>query len=548
MRIQHFLKMQIVALICSLFCISASAASAASAAEMITVHSGNLKVTPGSYKIAPYAGEQSAWLHLQPKGQGSEMLLDLTTGLLLSRPPDDFKNAGRLGTVSQEDFGKLELKNRLAYLEKLGCKKHNQGCTVLEDDYRLIFISFSSVDLNLSWEVFDARPLMRMVREVFTGRRKATEMLLTDIDKELIEYAATHTKLREQLVDDIESIDSLENLENFQESRRLLGLCTWKSFTCADRSGASIDLRRAEEKQLIRLYSRLLSQKYIEKSNQETGRSIVQFLLKITAPPFPAGDSVSYAVDEIRKLPIEQRSKVGAYLSMYSGPDKLIVNCFADWIQDRTCASILANHDQRSTPILNITPPSESTTAQRDLTARSNTGNGRPQRGTTSNATAIPEEYLGILNYPNPTRLLSINETSGILARDNTTIGGVVFTARSLGKISDGRFEISAKVAEGGEVPIRVGSYRVKLDLNLIYLREDTCVRSIRCFFANDSRVSKSENREAVFNLSPDNGWRGTFTVSFGHLLPLTEDGGSLYKSELREVRLAVKKSVWNLR
>lgn len=546
MRIEHNWRIHLVKLLGFLFCISASAS------ELIPVHSGNLKVPVGRYVIAPYVGEQGAWLHLQPKGQGSEILLDIVSGLLLSRPPDEFKNASRLGFVAPQDISRVELTARLGYLQSLGCQTHNQGCTVLEDDYQLIFVSFSSVNLKLTWEVVDTRPLMNTMRQVFAGQLQVTKGFFTETEKGLIEYAATHTKLREKILDEIEGIDSIDKLERFQESRRILSLCTWKSFTCSDRPGTPLDLRRAEEKQLIRLYSRLLSQRFVEKSNPESGRGIVQFLLKITAPPFPAGDSASYAVDEMRKLPPEDRLKVATYLSAYDGPQRLTIHCFADWVQDRACASSAGRSDQRRAPSGSPAASAESASQPREQPSRNrptpSSGDGQSQRGSIGVAGAIPEEYLGILNYPNPIRLLSINETSGMLARDNTTIGGVVFTARSLGKISEGKFEISAKVAEGGEVPIRVGSYRVKLDLNLIYLREDSCVGSVRCIFASDSRVSKSENREAVFNLSPDNGWHATNRVSFGHLLPLTEGGGDIYKSELREVRLAVKKSVWNLK
>lgn len=538
--------MHLVKLFGFLFCISASAS------ELISVHSGNLKVPLGHYMISPYVGDQGAWLHLQPKGQGSEILLDAVSGLLLSRPPDEFKSASRLGFVVPEEVSRPELKTRLGYLQSLGCQTHNQGCTVLEDDYRLIFVSFSPVDLKLTWEVVDTRPLMNTMRQVFAGQRQVTTSFFTEAEKGLIEYAARHTKLREQIIDEIEGIDSIEKLEQFQESRRVLALCTWKSFTCSDRPGAAVDLRRAEEKQLIRLYSRLLSQRFVEKSNSESGRGVVQFLLKITAPPFPAGDTASYAVDEIRKLPSEGRIKVARHLLAYDGPERLTIHCFADWIQDHACTSMAGRSDQRGAPSGSTAAPLESASQNREQPIRnrptSSSGDRQSQRGPIGVAAAIPEEYLGILNYPNPIRLLSIDETSGMLSRDNTTIGGVVFTARSLGKISEGKFEISAKVAEGGEVPIRVGSYRVKLDLNLIYLREDSCVGSVRCIFASDSRISKSENREAVFNLSPDNGWHATNRVSFGHLLPLTEGGGDMYKSELREVRLAVKKSVWNLK
>lgn len=546
MRIRRNWRIHLAELLVFLFCISASAS------ELIPVHGGNLKVPVGRYVIAPYVGEQGAWLHLLPKGQGSEILLDAVSGLLLSRPPDAFKNASRLGFVDPEDASRPELKTRLGYLQSLGCQTHNQGCTVLEDDYQLIFVSFSSVDLKLTWEVVDTRPLMNTVRQVFAGQRQVTKGFFTETEKGLIEYAVTHTKLREQLIDEIESIDSIEQLEVFQESRRVLALCTWKSFTCSDRPGAPLDLRRAEEKQLIRLYSRLLSRRFVEKSNPESGRGIVQFLLKITAPPFPAGDSASYAVDELRKLPTVGRLMVARYLLAYDGPERLTILCFADWIQDRACTSMVGRSDQRGAPSGGTAAPLESASQHKEQSTRNrpspSSGDGQSQRGPIGVTAAIPEEYLGILNYPNPIRLLSIDETSGMLARDNTTIGGVVFTARSLGKISEGKFEISAKVAEGGEVPIRVGSYRVKLDLNLIYLREDSCVGSVRCIFASDSRVSKSENREAVFNLSPENGWRATNRVSFGYLLPLTEGGGDMYKSELREVRLAVKKSVWNLK
>lgn len=538
--------MHLVKLFAFLFCISASAS------ELISVHGGNLKVPLGRYMIAPYVGDQGAWLHLQPKGQGSEILLDAVSGLLLSRPPDKFKSASRIGFVAPEDANRPELKNRLGYLQSLGCQNHNQGCTVLEDDYQLIFVSFSSVDLQLNWEVVDTRPLMNTVRQIFAGQRQVTKGFFTDTEKGLIEYAATHTKLREQIIDEIEGIDSIEKLEQFQDSRRALALCTWKSFTCSDRPGAPLDLRRAEEKQLIRLYSRLLSRRFVEKSNPESGRGIIQFLLKITAAPFPAGDSASYAVDEIRKLPTAGRLKVAKHLLTYDGPERLTIHCFADWIQDHACTSMARRTDQQWAPSGSTAAPVESAYQHREQPSRnhptSSSVDRHSQRGPIGVAAAIPEEYLGILNYPNPTRLLSIDETSGMLARDNTTIGGVVFTARSLGKISEGKFEISAKVAGGGEVPIRVGSYRVKLDLNLIYLREDSCVGSVRCIFASDSRISKSENREAVFNLSPDNGWHATNRVSFGHLLPLTEGGGDMYKSELREVRLAVKKSVWNLK
>jgi hypothetical protein len=521
--------------ICFLFLSLSSGASA-----LISAQSHTVKLPKGSYTISPYVSEHGAWLHLQPKEHGSELLFDAINGMSLSQPPDTFKNSTRLDFVEANEVG---------YLKNLGCNEQYQGCTVIEDDYRLIFVSFSAEDLKLIWRVVDLRPLINSTRNIFAGKSAAIENFFSNSERQLIEYAVKHSNLRERILDDIETIDSLSKLTTFQDSRRNLNLCTWTSFTCSDKAGAYVDLRKAEEKQLIKIYAKLLVSPLFEKSNSESNDNFIRFLLKISAPPFPAGDGISYAVEEIRKFPPLTRNKVADELLKYKGVDKSNIYCFADWIRDKPCEPTNTKQEINSATasknLIESSSPIKESIARSKVTISTSAPTILP---VAKASISVADEYIKVLNHPNPTRLLTIDETSGVLLRDSKSIGGIVFTAKAVGSVSEGRFEILAKVSEDSDIPIRVGSYRVRIDLNLNYLREDICLGALRCIFANDNKVSKSENRETIFNLSPDNNWRATNKVSFGHLLPLNENTGGLYKSSLKDVRLSIKKSAWSLK
>jgi hypothetical protein len=166
-----------------------------------------------------------------------------------------------------------------------------------------------------------------------------------------------------------------------------------------------------------------------------------------------------------------------------------------------------------------------------------------PSRLATSVAQAsdAPEEWSLIRRVSNKLRLFAFDESSGRLAREAASIHGLTFVARALGAVTEGRFEI--QVSPNSQSPVRFahGQYRARARLVLEYTREDICRGGWTCLLDTTKRHAKTERREVVFNLHGGNRWIDRRLSSFGHLLPLTADGGSRYLSQLKEVHLAVE-------
>ena len=156
-------------------------------------------------------------------------------------------------------------------------------------------------------------------------------------------------------------------------------------------------------------------------------------------------------------------------------------------------------------------------------------------------AADAPQEWALISPLGNKLLLFAFDESSGRMARETASLGGLTFVARSLGAVGEGRFEL--QVSPNGNSPVRLsrGQYRVKARLVLDYTREDLCRGGWKCLLSSAERVAKTERREVVFYLHPDNRWTDRKPASFGNLLPLVADGAARYSSELRSVRLSVE-------
>lgn len=136
--------------------------------------------------------------------------------------------------------------------------------------------------------------------------------------------------------------------------------------------------------------------------------------------------------------------------------------------------------------------------------------------------------------------LLSYSETSGHLAPEAGAVAGLSFVARSMGPVQEGRFEV--QITPNGQAPLllRHGIYRVKVRLVLDYSREDRCQAGLLCLFSSAERHARTERRDVVFVLTPDNRHTEKQRANFGNLLPLLADGSQRYISTLKEARLAI--------
>lgn len=482
-----------------------------------------------AFFITPYVDSNGEWLYLQPQGNGEEQIFSVRDGSQASNPSSIIRGSQRLGSLSPTDVLAATQNPRYNYLYRLGCSRHNRGCTVLDDSSHLIFTSYEKNIAKIVVETVNIGPLLDYFAMLISGEIKASSAVFDDTDRSVLDYAMRFTSYREKLIDGIHSINTLDRLGNFQDTRRTLDLCNWAAFTCADNAKAAIDLRREEEQRLVRIYAIELSKKFLAQSGKSQPLALVDFLMKISAPPFPAGDASAYAIDELSKLSTADRERISRGL-LSAAPGNGTIYCFSAWLNDRKCAIATEN-----APRTEQQPQVSPTFPRERLTSSTPLSNG------------IPEEWQKINAVQDKMQLLSIDESSGKLIRDKKTIGGVVFVARAIGNITDGQFEIQAKASGNTPIPFRFGSYRVKLELALNFVREDTCVGILRCLIENNERISKVENRTLVFTLQPTNSWSDTKTVSFGYLLPLTAEGSGRYKSELKDFRLAAKGINWSL-
>lgn len=483
------------------------------------------------YFVAPYVSEHGEWLHFQPKGVGDELLINARTGNTAANNSNLIRDSKRLGSVSPNETGRSPNSQRFAYLHSLGCSQHNRGCTVMDDDPRLIFTSFHRSTNRFVVEIVDLRPLLAEFLKIVSGKVSQGNFKLDAVDQSALEYAIRFTPYRDQVIDGIRSIRGQQDLERFQQARRTADLCSWNVFTCADKSNATIDLRREEEQILVRVYAQALGKKYLEQPQAKEGSILAEFLQKIASPPFPVGAS-TYAIDEFMQFSLSDRETIAKGL-MAVTPSNDTLRCFSAWIRGKNCDAV-----RKPTA-------SARTGSPENRSVRRNQESQTASTNTTS--TGIPEEWQRISALPDKMKLLTIDESSGMLVRDSASIGGVVFIARAIGDISEGKFEIVAKPSTNSPVPLQYGSYRIKLELVLNSVREDSCVGSIRCLLGNNERIAKTENRSITFTLQPGNNWSETKTASFGHLLPLTADGGKLYQSNLRDLRLVAKGINWTL-
>lgn len=525
-------------------------AGTASAAEILERQLNQARVDGGGkFVLSVYANSTDAWLHLQPNGAGSEQLFDARTGTPLSQAPAGFATARRLGFVDTAQLQRDgDAGRRVEYLKLLGCGRQHRWCTVVDDGQLLVLASYSAAEQTLAWELVDARALLRLGMQVFAGQ--AVAPALTATERALLDHAAQYTGYGTALMEATESIDSIERLDALRGAVRQLDLCQWRAFTCSDRPETAIDLRQAQERQFIQVYAAAFAQRLLSRQDAQAKQQLVQFLLKVTAPPFPAGGSAAHAVEAFQRFSPSERTLIVRALKDYSGPQQETIHCTALWTESAPCrASAPAVQPSSSAGRGTGTAATAAATEPK----ASNAAAARPAPVFKTPApvapwTSLPEEWNAIRKYPQRVQLLNIAEVQGILTRDNSAIGGMVFTARALGKASEGRYEISARIADGSPVPVQFGTYRVKLELSLQYVREDVCAASrVRCLLtpASNDRVAKTEERDIALKLEPSRHWQDSNSVSFGSLLPLTADGGSLYRSELREVRLVVKDAHW---
>lgn len=146
-----------------------------------------------------------------------------------------------------------------------------------------------------------------------------------------------------------------------------------------------------------------------------------------------------------------------------------------------------------------------------------------------------------IKSLPNSATLMAFNETSGRMNKENASLSGLTFVARSLGAVQEGRFEVQVVPNPAASMRLSRGAYRVKVRLVMDYTREDSCSGGWgRCLLSKPVSHAKTEQRSVVFYINSSNNYVNTQAASFGHLLPLSADGGGHYSSQLTAARLSV--------
>lgn len=525
-----------------------------------------MTVPPTAYQLTSYVNRDSGQLlvHLQPKDSRlPDMVIDARTGEGRSQMGDELRrDFVRLGleTVAQVATGQAF---DLQMLRQLGCSAPFHACTTPADADVLLFVGLSPAG-NLLLDVVDIRPIFQQLLSWLSGQASISDGKFAASDLALLKLAARQPQRREGWLDAIRSINAVERWQNayaaYSDGPKLGDFEPFRELPLqAVLQGATDDrVALGAELELVglRLRAADLVEDWERSASADSLASLVELISFAGNEKGVQGRATGHVVGVLIDRTESRRHRLTEVLATQAIHHKSrLLWCNAEWVAGRDCGRPppWTKVASRSLPPTEVgtsgrraaapIPPRNTTTAREEfatagvygISAKVSVGGGARVAGD------APQEWSLIQSLPNKLVLLSFSEATGRLDRESGQLEGFSFVARSLGNLSEGRFEL--QIIPSGRAPLRLahGAYRVRVSLVLDHTREDQCSFGLSCVFKTSERYAKTERRTVTFRVAAGNQFRDNQACNFGHLLPLVADGGDRYRSVLREARLSIE-------
>lgn len=534
----------------------------------------SLHIPPLTYTMTPYVNGDSLVVHLQPLERNSaELLIDVRTGQSWDGTLSEVMNSHRrMGSESPKNV--INASNRqldLKLLAELGCGLKYQSCTSPDDEDILLFMAYDSGSSRLDLDVVDLRDLMKEMSDFLSGKGSTVTQRWRDSEWRVLLYGTRQLARREQWLDAIRSITDLQLIGQLRDSLKknttLGGQGVFTILGLAKPTG--IDLIGELELAYFKINTREMAGAWLTHPTNDNAIKLAETIELSIRPP-NQGRVSAHVAAVLMAFSDDERRRLSQLLMMQSvARHSGDLECFSFWVLGKSCnlaekssdripgsKSLLPGAMRSSIAALKNPSKKRAPSSNSQSTESATPGVSSPIYDSISVAnfsTPIsigarsiiaadaPEEWGLIKRIKNPLSLFVFDESSGRMAREVASVGGLSFVARSLGAIEEGRFEV--QVAPSGRAPVRFshGQYRVKVSFVLNYTREDSCNGKVICLFSASESHPKTERRIVVFNLAGGNRWTDTKPSSFGNLLPLTADGTNRYISRLIAARLSVE-------
>lgn len=514
-------------------------------AAVIERSQATVPLPPGRSVLSPYLNPTSGAmvLHVQPvQAGGSESLFDARSG----RPwegdlPALLRDFGHLGTERMADVASGQAVD-LALLRALGCTAAHVVCTSLQDADVLLLAAPTGRN-QLALTVIDLRALLAEMEDVLAGRRAGSELRWGDDEWRVFEVVAQRPERRARWSDAVRSIGSIDAfqqvLTSATEGPRLAARPLFSG------ARAVLDLRAELELLGHRLLVGAQAARVLDGGGPSALAGLADALESATRPPNPVGVA-THLVDLLAVLPDAQRAHLASGLAGEASRRRSeVLLCFGQWLGGKPCGDGAPPWLVQPAAAAVAVPPPPPRVAQagsaQPVQAPQPAAATPPPAAVASVGTDAPFEWTQIQRVPNKLVLVAFNEASGRLERDRAVVGGFSFVARALGPVQDGRFEVEVAANDNAPVRLRHGQYRVRARLVLDYTREDQCVQGMSCWFSRPELHAKSVPRDVVFFMTISGRFTDRRRAEFGTLLPLVADGPARYRSQLKEVRLAIE-------
>jgi len=558
-------------------------------AGVISRSGGYVTLPPAAWVMTPYFDGEALVVHLQRPVDAAttgpqELLIDARSGAFWD---GDFSvliagRGRRLGLeLPTELSGARGLANR-QLLEALGCSaaRHNRGCSLPEDAEVLLFANFDKQRSRLSFEVVDLRLVASSMTKILSGQMDWEQAGWTDAEWRVLAALSRLPEWRDAWLDAIRSVTDPEAFTRLARSHAGLGMdrrvflrareFSKRTPVVAVDEQITLDVRGEVELAGFRLLTRQLAKNWLRDTAETQLTELADVIAEGLAPPNQIRVREHMAEVLVDALPVARLAPLSKGLSRLAGERRSEdLRCFSLALVERSCVSPVS----RSPASLQATTPRRApVSAEKSeeqpavpLVAGQNNGSRlesrereRVEQNTLGGifvgghddpsssrggrvAEDVSQEVAMIGRLPNKAVLMAFGEAKGRLDMD-ASIGGLTFVARSLGAVQDGRFDVQVSPSKTAPVRLSRGRYRVKVRLLLDYSREDSCRGgALGCLLVRTVEHGKSEQRDVTFHINAENSYSNVRPANFGSLLPLVADGGSLYNSRLKTVRLSVK-------
>ncbi|MDZ4189064.1 MAG: hypothetical protein U1D25_13285, partial [Hydrogenophaga sp.] len=266
---------------------------------------------------------------------------------------------------------------------------------------------------------------------------------------------------------------------------------------------------------------------------------------KGSLPPFQA-DVKDHMTDVVTSMlsPADVKKLSEAFLSIARQTGSSELSCFSGYIRGQNCLVRESIPDVNSSSTNNVRPVDAKKVrdSRVPLVPTDDTDNALELTKDAALSSAAAVEVARINQLPNKAVLFSYDESTGQLSRETESLGGLTFTAKSLGSVGSGRFQLQVSPSKSSPVKLSKGRYRTKVALLLDYVREDRCTAgALRCLVNQKVTHSKILNKVVYFDVGPYNAYTSSSAASFGSLMPLSTGGSGLYESQLKSTRLSIK-------